>query len=93
MAIWLPCSSCQIPQVNGNGANSNDHCALAAGTEGFFNEGSNFIELFYIGAFRHLPDQYHVALADAQNKIVLAVREEILKSHPWGRTLLFSVSE
>ena len=64
--------------MNGNGTNSNYHRALPTGTKRFLNEGSNFIEFFDIGAFRHLPDQNHISLADAQDKIVLPVREQIL---------------
>ena len=66
----------QVPQVGGHGADAHHHRGLPAGTEGLLNRGGDLVQLLDARALRHLADEDHVALADAEDEIVLPVREQ-----------------
>ena len=66
----------QIPQMGGNGADTHHHRALTAGAECLLNRGGDLVQFLDAGALGHLADQDHIPLTDAEDKVILPVREQ-----------------
>ena len=78
----------QIPQMGGNGADAHHHGTLGPGAEALLNGGGNLVQLPEARSLGHLPDQYHVPVADVQHEVVLPVGEHGL-DHIGGHRLPF----
>ena len=66
----------QVPQVGGHRADAHHHRGLTAGAQCLLDGGGDLVQVLDAGPLRHLPDQDHIPLTDAEDKVVLPVREQ-----------------
>ena len=61
--------------MHGDGAHAHHHGAFTIDPEGLLDLGGSLVQFLAARAVRQLADQNHIPLADAEDKVILAVRE------------------
>ena len=71
-----------------HGTDTHHYGRIGAGAQGRLHRGGDLIQLPDAGAVRELADKHHIPLADAQDKVALAVREQGLDNVGGNRLAL-----
>ena len=75
----------QLPQVQGHGADADDHPVFAPHPEGLLQQGGHPLDLLVVAALRQLVDQHHIAVPHVEDKVVLSVGKQALHHVQHGR--------